>query len=231
MVNWVIDPDILAPWRPRGTVLDLWQGRCYVSIVAFNFLDTRLKGVRVPFHVDFEEINLRFYVRRELPGESRRGVVFIKEIVPRAAIAIVARALYNENYVAMPTRHSLQLDGPAAERHARFEWRLDGAWQSVSVRPVGELQPLAPGSEAEYIAEHYWGYTAQRDGGTVEYEVTHPPWQAWAADDIRMDIDVAALYGPEFAATLAAPPSSAFLVDGSHVAVTHGERLTDDGAV
>ena len=107
MLNYEIDPGILAGLVPAGTELDLWQGRALVSVVGFHFRRTRVMGVAIPGHSNFEEVNLRFYVRREGPEGWRRGVVFVKEIVPRFAIAWVARALYNENYVALPMRHAI----------------------------------------------------------------------------------------------------------------------------
>ncbi|HEX7980960.1 MAG TPA: DUF2071 domain-containing protein, partial [Gemmatimonadaceae bacterium] len=97
MLNYEVPPEVLAPYVPRGTSLDLWQGHALVSVVGFRFIETRVIGVPIPFHRHFDEVNLRFYVRRELPGgEARRGVVFIRELVPKPMIAWVARALYNE---------------------------------------------------------------------------------------------------------------------------------------
>ncbi len=64
MLNYEIDPVILRPFVPSGTELDSWNGKTYVSIVGFLFLKTRVRGLAIPFHQNFEEINLRFYVRR-----------------------------------------------------------------------------------------------------------------------------------------------------------------------
>ena len=107
MLNYAVDPAILVPHVPNGTELDTWEGTTFTSLVAFSFLSTRVKSLPIPFHRDFEEINLRFYVRAKGPEGWRRGVVFVKEVVPRLAIASVARWLYNENYVACPTRSRL----------------------------------------------------------------------------------------------------------------------------
>ena len=103
MINYETDPNILNPYVPPGTELDVWKGKTYISIVGFLFKNTRVKGVKIPFHSNFEEINLRFYVRFNSQGQWKRGVVFIKEIVPKKAIAFVARSIYNENYIALPT--------------------------------------------------------------------------------------------------------------------------------
>ena len=228
MLNFRVDPALLEPYVPRGTSLDYWQGAAYVSIVGFLFRDTRVLGVPAPFHRNFEEVNLRFYVRRETGGEVRRAVTFIKEIVPRAAIAAVARLAYNEPYVAMPMRHSIasQPHPDRAPGIVRYEWRQRGTWCALAVEASGDAAPLAPGSEAEFIAEHYWGYTRQRDGGTVEYQVTHPRWRTWNVHGAEVRGALADLYGADLGAVLTRPPDSAVLAEGSAIAVHTPARLT-----
>ena len=221
MLNYEVDPSLLAPLVPAGTELDVWNGRTYVSLVGFMFLKTKVLGVPIPFHRNFAELNLRFYVRRETRDEVRRGVVFVKEIVPRWAIAFVARVVYNENYVSMPMRHAIAVPG-----NVEYGWRHAGRWDRLRVEVAGEAQPLAPGSEEEFITEHYWGYAAQRDGGTMEYQVGHPPWRVWRAVSSELDCDVEHHYGKEFAGTLAAPPVSAFLAEGSPITVQRGVRMS-----
>jgi len=222
MANYAIDPAILTPLVPRGTELDTWNGTTYVSLVGFRFLDTRVKGWRIPFHVNFEEINLRFYVLRRDGDACKRGVVFIKEIVPRLAIATVARMVYNENYVTLPTRHRID---EGSERSVRYEWRLRGRWNVLGARAQGEARPLREGEEAQFISEHYWGYTRQRDGGTMEYRVEHPTWKVWDAKEPLVDVDVETLYGRPFVDALSQPPTSVFIADGSEVAVRGGRRI------
>ena len=223
MLNWEVDPDLLRPLVPRGTELDAWQGKTFVSAVGFLFLDTRLFGIPMPFHRNFEEVNLRFYVGREGPEGWRRGVCFVREIVPRLAIATIARWVYNEAYVAYPMRHggNVAANGGSAE----YGWRRGGRWESLRATFSGAPNPLEAGSVEEFITEHYWGYTAQRDGGTIEYRVEHPSWRVWRANEAALDADVAALYGPQFAAPLATPPSSAFVADGSPVVVRRAVRI------
>lgn len=227
MVNYEVDPALLAPRVPRGTELDQWNGRTFVSIVGFLFLDTRLGGLGIPGHRNFEELNLRFYVRRKADDGWRRGVVFVKEVVPRRAIAWVARVLYNENYVALPMRHDVARDtgAPAAIRRATYEWRHRERWNRVTVECAGAPYVPADDSEETFITEHYWGYARQRDGGTVEYGVEHPRWDVLRSISASLDCDVAPLYGPEFAPFLSAAPSSAFVAVGSAVTVRAGVRL------
>jgi len=227
MLNFAVERSLLTSLVPRGTELDEWQGRCYVSVVGFLFLRTRVLGVPIPFHGRFEEVNLRFYVRRKAGDEWRRGVVFVKEIVPKPAVTLVARALYNENYVTLPMRHEIvhSAGDPGRLASVSYRWTLDGRPSHLSVSVEAEPQPLAAGSEQEFITEHYWGYTRQRDGGTSEYHVRHPRWRVTAVRHAELDCDVARLYGPAFALPLRARPESAFLADGSEVTVSHGVRL------
>lgn len=228
MLNYEVPPALLRPRVPLGTELDSLDGATMVSMVGFRFLDTRVLGVPIPGHRDFDEINLRFYVRRrDDRGEWRRGVVFVRELVPRRAIAFVARRCYNEPYTAVPMRHELRMadavDGQPGR--AAYAWRLGGRWHRLEVTTRGRPDFPDEGSEATFITEHYWGYTAQRDGGTTEYRVAHPPWRVWAASGARLDCDVSAVYGPGYAECLALEPRSAFLAEGSVVTVYRGRAL------
>ncbi len=223
MLNYVVDPAALAPLVPAGTTLDLWNGEALASVVGFRFMDTRVLGVPIPWHREFEEVNLRFYVRREAADGARRAVVFIRELVPRRAIAWVARAWYNEPYRALPMRH--QIAERAVERVVQYEWKTAAGWTTLSARTEGEARALSAGSEAEFITEHYWGYTKQRDGSTVEYQVTHPSWRIWDATDAVLRGDVAGTYGRDFAEMLVGAPRSAFVAEGSGVTVFRPRRL------
>ena len=221
MLNFVANPKILQPLVPSDTELDFHEGQTFVSVVGFLFLDTRVVGLPIPLHRDFEEVNLRFYVRRKSGNEWRRGVVFVRELVPRQAIAIVARTFYGEPYSAMPMRHSLEhKDGRVV---AEYQWRRGKRWETLAMTATGEPQGAAQGSHEEFITEHYWGYTARRSGCS-EYRVEHPRWRLWTAQTTKFDADVATLYGPQFVEALATSPASAFIAEGSHVEVQRRTR-------
>ena len=222
MLNYVVDSRVITPLVPAGTEIDFENGETFLSVVGFLFLDTRLLGLPIPFHRDFEEVNLRFYVRRKSEDESRRGVVFIRELVPRRTIALVARTLYGENYVAVPMKHEIEdLDGNVKVEYA---WRRGREWESIKVTATGEAQAIPAESHAEFITEHYWGYTALRTGCS-EYRVEHLRWKIWNATSFEFNADVAALYGEQFAETLNQPPRSAFIADGSTITVHKGQTL------
>jgi uncharacterized protein YqjF (DUF2071 family) len=225
MLNYEVDPAILAARVPAGCELDASAGRTLVSIVGFQFLETRVLGVAIPFHRNFDEVNLRFYVRRKVDGAWRRGVVFIKELVPRRAIAFVARAAYGENYVAVPMRHAIERAAGGDTTTLSYEWRRSGNWEGLSVSFSGLPSMPADETEETFITEHYWGYSLGRDRATVEYKVEHPRWSVWRATVARLSCEAASLYGPEFAKALASPPSSALVADGSVVIVRKGRRL------
>jgi uncharacterized protein YqjF (DUF2071 family) len=225
MVNYQIDAAVLQPFVPAGTELDARDGKTCVSMVGFEFRRTRVRGVAIPFHTEFEEVNLRFYVKRRVGEETRRGVVFIKELVPRQAIAWTARWLYNENYAAVPMSHRNNRYG--VERRVTYAWRFAGREHSIDLRV--ESEPFLPKEESHeaFITEHYWGYVRQRDGGTLEYKVEHPRWRVWTARAAAFTCDVEALYGKAFVPFLTVAPASAFLAEGSAVSVYPGERIQE----
>jgi hypothetical protein len=224
MLNYEIDPQLIRSRVPAGTEIDFWNGRTFVSLVGFRFLETRLLGWRVPLHSNFDEVNLRFYVRHKSGDEWRRGVVFVKEIVPRTAIALVARWAYNEQYVALPMKSIV--DPPTAANGLRgsieYSWKWAGTWNRIAAEISGEPNLLAAGSEVEFITEHYWGYASQRDGSTLEYRVEHPSWRVWQAVNSRFTGTVSTLYGTEFSGLFNGPVSSAFVADGSEIVVRQG---------
>jgi uncharacterized protein YqjF (DUF2071 family) len=226
MLNYVVDPALLAPMVPQGTELDSYDGRTYMSLVGFRFERTRVRGFWIPFHSDFDEVNLRFYVRRRVGGEVRRGVVFVREVVPRWAIAAVARAVYGERYVALAMRH--RIAGPVSEggrTTVEYGWRVEGRWAQIHVECEGKPARPAAGSIEQFIAEQYWGYAMKPQGGTIEYRVEHEPWRVWRTAVARFDGDCALLYGAELAARLKATPDFAFLADGSGVTVHRGQTV------
>lgn len=225
LANYAVEPALLAPFVPAGTQLDLWKGACYVSLVGFLFENTRLRGLPIPFHRTFEEVNLRFYVKREEAGETRRGVVFVQEIVPKPALTWVARTIYGEPYRTLPMRHVHDARPDAGELLVRYEWQCAGRWQSLEAR--GRLQPdeMPPGSEAEFITEHYWGYTRRAADRTDAYAVTHPRWRVHELIEHRVAVDFGAVYGERFAFLNDATPRSVMLAEGSEIAVMEGERV------
>jgi uncharacterized protein YqjF (DUF2071 family) len=221
MLNFAIDPKILQPLVPVETELDFHEGQTFVSVVGFLFLGTRVVGLPIPLHRNFEEVNLRFYVRRKSGNEWRRGVVFVRELVPRRAIALVARKFYGEPYLALPMRHALQRE------HGRvfveYQWRRSRRWETLAMSATGEPQSAGHGSHEEFITEHYWGYTA-RPHGCSEYRVEHPPWRLWTAATTKFEADVATLYGSRFVETLASAPFSGFIAEGSAIEVHKRNR-------
>lgn len=225
MVNYEVDPAVLQQHLPPGTVLDTWQGKALVSMVGFLFHETSMLGIRWPFHINFEEVNLRFYVRYFDGQQWKRGAVFISEIVPKYMIAMVANNLYNEHYKAMPMRHSItSID--AAHTYFLYEWRYKGRWNKLGGTVNNERRPIAPGSAEEFIFEHYWGYNKLTESKTIEYQVEHVSWQTGEVTDFIFESDIARLYGKEFEPWLTQKPQSMFFADGSDVVVRAGSMFS-----
>ena len=223
MANYIIDPALLLPYLPGKTELDLYNGKAYVSLIGFMFANTRLLGVRIPFHVNFEEVNLRFYVRYNDKGTWKRGTVFIKEIVPKAAISLVANKLYNEKYSTMPMKHFL--NKTTNEIKLGYHWKYKNKWNRIEATTSILSKPMQQGSEEQFIAEHYWGYSKYSEAITVEYEVTHPAWNIFEVKNYIIDCDFTALYGEGFSLLQTATPNSVFVAEGSAISILNKTSL------
>jgi len=226
MLNYEVDGDVLAAYVPRGTELDSWGGKIYLSLVGFRFLNTRVWGMAIPFHRNFDEVNLRFYVRHSEGAEVRHGVVFIREFVPKTLIALVARALYNEQYTALPMKHKIEIElNPTPFITTGYQCRVARLWHGFVARASGPPAEAEQESLAHFISEHNWGYAKQRDGGTSEYYVGHPPWRIWHDASAAFDGDAHALYGPPFGTLLSRAPDFSLIAEGSQVQVSAGRRI------
>ena len=224
MLNYDVDPGLLNDYVPRGTVLDFFEGRTYVSLVGFRFLRTRLFGFApVPFHADFDEVNLRFYVRCKEAGEDRRGVAFIAEIVPKRVVAQIARLAYGENYVCLPMKHCIRSNGTC--KAVEYEYAFNDGWCKLHAHTALPPAPAEPGSLEQFITEHYWGYSKQGNRCSLEYRVSHSPWNVWSSESAGFQGDASGLYGVALAKVLQRRPDSAFIADGSPVTVFTGQRI------
>jgi len=223
MINYAIDPAILKKYIPFETELDTWNDTCYVSLIGFMFVDTKMLGLKIPFHVNFEEINLRFYVKYKETEEYKRGVVFIKEIVPKPSLTLVANSLYNENYETLKTRHAwLEGDNYLT---VEYGWKKKGQWHTI--KTISDKTPvnIEPNSEAEFITEHFWGYTKINNSVTSEYEVVHPRWQIYPVKEYEVNVDFQMTYGTDFAFLQHEKPVSVFLAEGSEILVKQGRKI------
>lgn len=220
MANYEVEPTLLRDFVPKGTQLDFHEGKCFVSLVAFMFLDTRVLGFPVPFHINFEEVNLRFYVKRENANEIKRGVVFIKEIVPRFAIATVARVFYGEPYEAWRMSHAKN------ENQLIYAWHKGDNAHCIKVETGVNLGVPAENSHSEFIIEHYWGYTKRGANRTDEYKVEHPKWELFSVVSAEINVDFGKLYDKGFAFLNEIKPYSILLAKGSPIAVYKGAKIT-----
>lgn len=222
IANYEVESKTLLPFLPAGTELDLWEGKCYVSLVGFMFLNTKLKSIRIPFHSNFEEVNLRFYVKRKSETVWKRGVTFIKELVPKPALTIVANMVYKEKYQTLPMRHSWTADNSTMD--IEYGWKKK-SWNRLKVLVENKERPILAGSEEEFITEHYWGYTRLNNLQTSEYEVQHPRWTGYKVLSYDIDVDFASVYGGSFSHLSSQNPVSVMLAEGSPIVVKAGRKI------
>jgi uncharacterized protein YqjF (DUF2071 family) len=221
MANYVVPEKLLLPYVPANTELDYYKGKTFVSLVGFMFLNTRIRGFSVPYHINFEEVNLRFYVRNNDHGTWKRGTVFIREIVPKPAISFVANTVYKENYSTMKMKH-FHVE-KTDEIETCYEWKYKNKWNKLAASSQKKSMPMAINSEEEFIAEHYWGYTKYNDSRTYEYEVNHPRWEIFKVLNYTIECDFGGIYGNQFAFLNDTVPSSVFMAKGSEVRI-HKKR-------
>jgi uncharacterized protein len=225
MANYQVDPRILQKHLPPCTELDHFNGIHYVSLVGFLFMDTKVLGISFPFHTTFQEVNLRFYVRYKENGQWKRGVVFVKEIVPRRLISFIANTLYGEKYVCLPMRHNwLTLDNNKLS--IEYYWKVNNQWDFIKAIAAQQAEIYAEGTEENFITEHYWGYTNRRKKMTGEYQVTHPQWRIHKVHSYEISCSTEALYGKEFVEPLQQSPGSVFLAEGSAISVMKGNVIS-----
>jgi uncharacterized protein YqjF (DUF2071 family) len=222
MANYEIEPGILKKYLPAKTELDTWNNKHYVSLVGFMFLNTKLKGISIPFHSNFPEVNLRFYVKHKAGNDWKRGVVFINEFVPKPAITFVANSLFKEKYVTYPMRHKWEITD---KNSIGYYWKKNNKWNRLEVTASLNSYELKSGSKEEFITEHYWGYSSIDQKKTNEYQVEHPRWNIYPVGNHTIDCNFAELYGNEFECLNKSQPASIFLAEGSPVSIYSKKTL------
>jgi len=217
LVNYPVEKAALQPYLPAKVELDEWNGKLYVSLVGFMFLNTKLLGIKIPFHINFPEVNLRFYVRVKEGNSWKRGVVFIKEIVPKAAISFIANEFFNERYATMSMKNYQLIDNN--QLTVGYEWKHNQQWNKLGViaEPISKL--IAEGSKEEFITQHFWGYSSTRKKGTVEYEVAHPKWESYPVKSYTVNCDFEGLYGSSFGYLSQIQPDSVMFAEGSAISI------------
>ncbi len=223
MANYIVDPALLKKFMPYKTEPDTFMGNTYLSLVGFMFNNTRVLGMQVPFHVNFEEVNLRFYVKYNDHGNWKRGVVFIKEIVPKPAVSFVANNLFHENYESMPMKHFSKETGDSFE--FGYSWKHRNKWNRLEAITEKVALPKLHNSEVHFITEHYWGYSKYDAHTTYEYEVKHEQWKIYPVKEYTIDCDFLGVYGTEFAFLENMAASSVFVAKGSDITVMSKRKI------
>ena len=223
IANYVVPKELLLPYLPFKAELDLFEGEAYLSLVGFMFLNTKILGFSVPFHNNFEEVNIRFYVKYNSHGNWKRGVVFIKEIVPSQTVSFIANMVYGEKYATMKMKHYHGETEGFLE--TGYEWENKNKWNKLTTKTSKKSSSIIQGSLEEFFADHYWGYTKSSDTKTYEYHVEHPIWETLKVVEYLVDCDFGLLYGDEFSFLSAQQPRSVVMTKGSEIKVYHKRVL------
>ena len=223
VLNFETDKKFLEHYLPAGLELNDWNGQYFMSLVGFEFSNTKLFGIPSPVHRRFAELNLRFYVKRRIKDQWRKGVVFIKEIAPSWLVGQVAGWLYKESFVALPVKKSMTpLDNKV---RIGYTMKINNEQNYLSALATTAAVEYSNDSLEGFILDHYWGYTRVTKILTNEFEVIHRPWKIYPVMSADIKLDIPALYGKEFEPWLARPPQNMFLMDGSETKVTWPRSL------
>lgn len=215
MINYEVPRTLVEKYLPAGCEVDLENNRCFASLVLFQFKDCKVKGISWPGYRNFSEINLRLYVTFKDNDEIKRGVIFVKEFVPKKLIAFIAQKLYKEPYFYSQIDYSSKAD--EKQRQLSYSWQE----AQVSISSADNWQDLKQGSHEEFILEHYWGYSKHSPQKTNEYEVIHPAWQFSPIEIHKSELDFAKLYGQDWGFLNQQKPYSSFIAKGSEIAVSN----------
>ena len=219
--NYTVSPEILEKHLPAYTKLDFFNGLCFLSLVAFQFKNVKIGGVQIPFHRNFEEINLRFYVKRFDGSIWRKGTVFLSEIVDKTALSFLANSLFHENYRTLPTKQKIEEKDDSLE--VSYSWEYEKEWQNFRMSSNKLPSPIDGNSEAEFILDRFWAYGKHNDKETNEFKISHPTWQTYQVKDYQIEVDFSKVYGTDLSFLRTSPPHSVFLAEGSPVVA---ERIT-----
>jgi uncharacterized protein len=217
MVNYEVQSSLLQPYLPTGTMLDDFEGKYYVSLVGFKFLNSSIFGMPIPIYGSFNEVNLRFYVKRIIDGEVRRGVVFISEIVPSAIVAFLANKLYKEHYTS--TKMSSAVGMNKEHKILSYKWWLNKEAFSINTVFSKESKAIESYTHQEFIYEHYYGFTKVSSNETWEYKVNHPSWKVNEVLDYTIHCNFENMYGEDFKHLTSAVPHSVYNAVGSAVTI------------
>lgn len=215
VLSYAVPPELLQPLTPRGLMLDTRDGQCFASLVAFDFENTRFKGMAWPFHRDFPEVNLRFYVRNKA-GE--RGFCYVREFVPKRLVCWIARRLYHEPFERVPMTSDVHRKNAGLEVIHKF--RHHERWQEIAVATTGAA-PLLPTEDSweSYFLDQQWGFGTDEAGRPIRYRIAHPRWLVYSVEWADVRVNWAKTYGPAWKCLQETKPFSKILAEGSDVVV------------
>lgn len=222
--NYIVPPEIVEKYLPAHTKIDFYNGNCVVSLVGFEFRNVEMAGVKVPFYSDFEEINLRFYVKRFDGSKWRKGTVFISEIVNKSALGILANTLVRENYQILPTAREIK--ETENELDVKYSWTFNKEDYHFSVKSDRLASPYTENSEADFILNRLYGYGKIDDKTSNEYDISHSSWSTYRVDEYSIHVDFARQFGAEFSMLSSTTPHSVMLSEGSKVEIKGISRIT-----
>lgn len=223
-MNYIISPEILENYLPAYTIIDYFKGNCFTSLVGFPFRNVEIAGMKIPFYTDFEEINLRFYVKRFDGTTWRKGTVFISEIANKSALKFLANSFLHEKYQTLETRQEIKENSELIE--TKYSWRTWMNWQFLNLISEKPSESVAEGTEAHFIMDRSSGYQKYDTATTNEYGISHPKWNIYPIRSFDINVDFEESFDSNFPVLNETLPHSVILARGSSVAVKQINKIT-----
>ena len=133
------------------------------------------------------------------------------------------RDRYKEHYQTLPMQHSKTENENSKD--FVYQWKTQNKLNIILVETEKNPIEIEVGSEAEFITEHYFGYTKVNEATTFEYEVKHPRWVQFQVLNHKIDVDFETNYGSEFEFLNNTQPVSVMLAKGSEISVEPKKRI------
>lgn len=180
-VHFAVEPRWLQPCVPFE--LDLYEGRAYVSLVAFTmrhmrpaWLDTPAGELLLRPIMPCRFLNVRTYVR----AGGSEGIYFLGEWLSQWVNIPFGPLLYGLPYRAGRVQFARDEQARTMEVDVRGSsgGRLAFHGESDAEAP---LATAVPGSLDAFLLERYLAFTKRR-GKSLVFRVDHAPWPKIAAD-------------------------------------------------
>lgn len=175
-IHYAVDPFVLRRAVPPDLKIDLYDGRAYVSLVAFTqrrlrfWRGGRFAALLTAPLATHEFLNLRTYVH----ADGQRAIFFLSEWIPNRLAVLIGPRAYGLPYRLARVKYRDDFDRASVAGHVSTalgrEFRFRGRYERMCPAVAAEPKTLA-----YFLLERYAAFTF-RNGILRRFEIDHEPW-------------------------------------------------------